>query len=63
MLQPGSNNTVRIWSNQGMSGISFSRFQNPVPEPGTWAMILLGFGAAGFAMRRARTQKGRLLTA
>ena len=26
-----------------------------VPEPGTWAMMLLGFGAAGVAMRRRRT--------
>lgn len=26
----------------------------PVPEPGTWAMMLLGFGAAGFAIRRRR---------
>ena len=25
-----------------------------VPEPGTWAMMLLGFGAIGFAMRRSR---------
>lgn len=24
------------------------------PEPGTWAMMMLGFGAAGFAMRRKR---------
>ena len=28
---------------------------NAVPEPGTWAMMLLGFGAAGYAMRRRRT--------
>jgi hypothetical protein len=27
---------------------------NGVPEPGTWAMMLLGFGAVGFAMRRTR---------
>ena len=27
---------------------------NPVPEPGTWAMMLIGFGAAGVAMRRSR---------
>ena len=26
----------------------------PVPEPGTWAMMLLGFGAAGVAMRRRK---------
>ena len=24
----------------------------PIPEPGTWAMMLMGFGAVGFAMRR-----------
>jgi hypothetical protein len=31
-------------------------FRNPsaVPEPGTWAMMLLGFGAVGFAFRRGR---------
>ena len=32
-----------------------------VPEPGTWAMMLLGFGAAGVAMRRSR-RKTRLLS-
>jgi hypothetical protein len=25
----------------------------PVPEPGTWALMLLGFGAVGTALRRA----------
>jgi hypothetical protein len=30
-----------------------------VPEPGTWAMMLLGFGAAGYAMRRNRRQSIR----
>ena len=29
-----------------------------VPEPGTWAMMLLGFGATGAAMRRRRRNKG-----
>jgi hypothetical protein len=28
-----------------------------VPEPSTWAMMLLGFGAAGFALRRGRKPK------
>ena len=27
---------------------------NAVPEPGTWMTMLLGFGLAGFALRRAR---------
>ena len=31
-----------------------------VPEPGTWAMMLLGFGATGFAMRRSRAAKTAL---
>lgn len=30
-------------------------FTPSVPEPGTWAMMLMGFGAAGFAMRRRRS--------
>jgi hypothetical protein len=25
-----------------------------MPEPSTWAMMLLGFGAVGFGMRRSR---------
>ena len=29
----------------------------PIPEPGTWAMMLLGFGAIGFTMRRRRLRK------
>ena len=32
-----------------------------VPEPGTWAMILLGFGAVGFSMRRSARRRGHLL--
>lgn len=28
-----------------------------VPEPGTWAMMIAGFGATGFAMRRTRRKK------
>ena len=30
---------------------------NGVPEPSTWATMLLGFGAAGVAMRRQRRRK------
>lgn len=28
-----------------------------VPEPASWAMMLVGFGATGFAMRRIRSKK------
>lgn len=33
----------------------------PIPEPGTWAMMLIGFGAIGFAMRRRRAHLARPL--
>jgi hypothetical protein len=29
----------------------------PLPEPATWAMMLVGFGATGVAMRRSRRRK------
>ena len=53
---------VTNWSDDAYdSGMAFSGITvagvpigNAVPEPGTWAMMLLGFGAVGFAMRRRR---------
>lgn len=34
-----------------------------IPEPGTWAMMLVGFGAIGVSMRRARRVSPRLAAA
>lgn len=34
-----------------------------VPEPGTWAMLLLGFFASGSALRRARKQRAKVVFA
>jgi hypothetical protein len=45
------------WSN----AVLYTPPGNSVPEPATWAMMLLGFGAAGTALRRSRRRKGELL--
>lgn len=39
---------------QGFSNAVLYTTAPAVPEPATWAMMLLGFGAAGYAMRRRR---------
>jgi hypothetical protein len=52
------------WATNGtnaMSHIVFFGTPGAVPEPATWAMMLLGFGAVGSAMRRSR-RRGALLT-
>ena len=38
----------------GYDDFTFNGTNGAIPEPGTWAMMLLGFGAVGFAMRRRR---------
>ena len=38
----------------GFARINFTTVSGAVPEPSTWAMMLLGFGAVGFSVRRAR---------
>lgn len=50
----GSNGSTSIWNNLGLQGITFTRIDTAVPEPATWALMLLGFGAVGFALRRGR---------
>jgi uncharacterized protein YceK len=42
------------WSNAALYTTDPSR---ELPEPGTWAMMLLGFGAAGVAVRRSRRKQ------
>lgn len=39
----------------------YSQFATaPVPEPATWALLMLGFGGVGFAMRRNRKVNARI---
>ncbi|QGN56127.1 PEPxxWA-CTERM sorting domain-containing protein [Novosphingobium sp. Gsoil 351] len=59
------NNTYRIDLSAGGNTItSFAQIGEgavaPVPEPATWAMMLLGFGVIGFALRRRRQSNGLL---
>lgn len=52
-LAAGNYTLTFVGSGSGSFGgaVAFSA----VPEPSTWGMMLLGFGAIGFAMRRRRT--------
>jgi hypothetical protein len=43
-----------VYSSQGGGTTTFSALTTALPEPGTWAMMLLGFGGIGLAMRRRR---------
>ena len=46
---------LRLVSSQNSLEVDNFGVTSAVPEPGTWAMMLLGFGAIGFSMRRRRT--------
>ena len=56
-------NFITLTDTQGWSNAAlYTTDPHPsVPEPSTWAMMLLGFGAAGVAMRRSR-RKTQLMT-
>jgi hypothetical protein len=59
VLVSGGNNVINIAGTTG-GDAAYSgtlTFAAAVPEPSTWAMMLLGFGAIGFSMRRKRAQK------
>lgn len=43
--------------NEIPSGTATLAIATAVPEPATWAMMLLGFGAVGIAMRRRRSPR------
>ncbi len=45
------------------SQFGFAAAGGAVPEPGTWALMILGFGFAGAAMRRANAQRRQVRVA
>jgi len=55
MLSPFSTNQFRFTALNGDQYYAMSEFQAfaaGVPEAGTWALMMFGFGAVGYAMRR-----------
>jgi PEP-CTERM motif len=58
LLDPSATTTSYVGSygvaarQVGINGLAF--FSGPVPEPQTWAMMIVGFGLAGVAMRRSK---------
>lgn len=46
--------SIHLTDTQGYSNAVLYRSTPAVPEPATWAMMLLGFGAIGMASRRRR---------
>ncbi len=41
---------------EGSNFINYAFLASDVPEPATWAMLLLGFGGIGLVLRRQRTR-------
>jgi len=56
---------IALDNTQGFSNAVLYTARDPgaVPEPGTWAMMLVGFGAVGFGLRRRKAPVQRLRVA
>ncbi len=52
----GSQITSAQFASTGFDAFEIDAIAAGVPEPGTWAMMLLGFGVAGGVMRRRKSK-------
>jgi hypothetical protein len=64
-IMSGALNTLSVTytsRGQGSFGgnLSFAPTISAIPEPSTWAMMILGFGAVGVALRRRRKDEVRV---
>ena len=50
-------------SDFSLNGTQFGASTAAVPEPATWAMMLIGFGGVGFQLRRTRRSNGLIAQA
>jgi hypothetical protein len=54
-----------VTGSAGASDVTLSAFGAPlaIPEPATWAVMLIGFGGIGASIRKARGQRSAAVTA
>ena len=64
LFNAGTSNTLRVIGTNGGNGVysgtvAFSPV-GAIPEPATWAMMLLGFAGVGYSMRRKTRTTARI---
>jgi hypothetical protein len=58
----GWNLNLDVLQNQGYDFTTAQMRADFVPEPGTWALMIAGFGLAGAALRRRAAGRAATLT-
>lgn len=54
---PQGTNSINLVQSMGLSNLWIYQSTPAVPEPSTWAMLILGFGIVGGALRAARKHR------